>query len=569
MGKIVVSQKLNNSNKRGRPKQGQIWIVSKEVKEVNNILINFLNERISSCTIGRTTIYGVYMPSDNLANGAYDTEMRRLGDMMKRNSESIAIGDFNADVWRSHKYTRQQYLTNYEYRNEKAKQKCYHNDKYLSKWTADNNFACMSQLFTQKVPYTFLNMSGSYSFIDHIVASPNNAQILNVNIITTKEESEEINKATNENKNSTFSSCWDDRNLSDHRPIMLEIKVSRQKIKPMKVSKHKLNWLNPKQKEACIASLRSNLEKSSIEKDLGKINAYMSHDSITLEGQKAINELNNLLIKTENDAIKVIYPEKADRWLKSKSWYTDEMHVLTTRRKKLRFVWLETRTEAIRQELCEIRKKFRALKKASKKNLGDKLREKLREKYTTCRIAYWIELNRRKTKTQSVCINEAVLVSHFKDLFASKSSNIVNKEFDSEVKAKVNSEIERIKQKEDYKPISPLQICDIMKKLPNGKSPGPNKVKNELYKFAVSTRVVHIVAKIFEIIFSRKIMPDNMNEGLIIPIIKDVYESNEDTKNIRGITLSDTMSTIFEQLILTSFNKRSTLEQQQYGFKNK
>jgi hypothetical protein len=82
-------------------------------------------------------------------------------------------------------------------------------------------------------------------------------------------------------------------------------------------------------------------------------------------------------------------------------------------------------------------------------------------------------------------------------------------------------------------------IATIMKELPLNKSAGPAKVRPELLKYAGKSRAVYVEGKILECILNNKVMPRNMNNGQIIPIIKDQKGSTSAISNVRGITFSE------------------------------
>lgn len=58
-----------------------------------------------------------------------------------------------------------------------------------------------------------------------------------------------------------------------------------------------------------------------------------------------------------------------------------------------------------------------------------------------------------------------------------------------------------------------------------------------------------------------------MNRGLIVPIAKDAKGDLTSINNVRGITLSDVISIIFELYILEILNKKLKLDDRQYGFR--
>ena len=158
-------------------------------------------------------------------------------------------------------------------------------------------------------------------------------------------------------------------------------------------------------------------------------------------------------------------------------------------------------------------------------------------------------------------------MGHFKDLFATETKSPENTIFDKETNVKIANEKAKIKESQLRTIVEPNIIMDILKKLPLNKSPGPAGVKCELLKYSLKSRSVFVISKFLETILNNKIMPKNMNEGLIIPIAKDQKGDPTSIKNVRGITLSDVMSTIFESYILTLLNRKLTLDDRQYGFR--
>ena len=107
-----------------------------------------------------------------------------------------------------------------------------------------------------------------------------------------------------------------------------------------------------------------------------------------------------------------------------------------------------------------------------------------------------------------------------------------------------------------------------MKNLPNNKSPGVKGIRNEFYKYDFNTDLTMVISKYLHLIINSKVVPTNMNIGKIVPIIKDVKGDLSSLDNIRPITLSDTLATIFELYFLDRLNLKIKLAPEQFGFRS-
>ena len=58
----------------------------------------------------------------------------------------------------------------------------------------------------------------------------------------------------------------------------------------------------------------------------------------------------------------------------------------------------------------------------------------MRKKYVKCRVKFWREIGRRKSKSENIFIDENILKEHFMDLFATEVSAPENEEFDREIR---------------------------------------------------------------------------------------------------------------------------------------
>jgi hypothetical protein len=98
------------------------------------------------------------------------------------------------------------------------------------------------------------------------------------------------------------------------------------------------------------------------------------------------------------------------------------------------------------------------------------------------------------------------------------------------------------------------ELNDIINSLGNGKAIGFAEVSNEMWKYGCGTGLEIWVKIIFEKMIETGEMPYLFNVGKIMPITKDP-EKERNLKNLRPITISDSLANIFEITILRNVDK--------------
>ena len=103
--------------------------------------------------------------------------------------------------------------------------------------------------------------------------------------------------------------------------------------------------------------------------------------------------------------------------------------------------------------------------------------------------------------------------------------------------------------------VSATEVQDIVVKLSNGKSPGPDKLTAEHLKFCHP--IVHsILARLVTAMLVHGFLPESMLHSVIVPIIKNKNKSISDKNNYRPIALSNVCTKVLEN-VLTCFNEPS------------
>jgi hypothetical protein len=219
--------------------------------------------------------------------------------------------------------------------------------------------------------------------------------------------------------------------------------------------------------------------------------------------------------------------------------------------------------------LTGIRRDFRRARKASEKRVNKAKALVLNKAFKIHRPTYWIKLKGYASKTENVDIEGNDLMRHFKELFSpAAATDPLARDNNSKIDSTVKLEIDRIRRNSSRHYVDPYKIAIIMKNLPKNKSPGVKGIKNEFYKYVFNTDLPIILAKYLQLIINSKVAPSNFNIGKIVPIIKDARGDLSSLDNIRPITLSDTLATIFELYFLDKLNQKLDLSPEQFGFRS-
>jgi hypothetical protein len=114
--------------------------------------------------------------------------------------------------------------------------------------------------------------------------------------------------------------------------------------------------------------------------------------------------------------------------------------------------------------------------------------------------------------------------------------------------------------------INSAELSMIVKTLRNNKAIGFAEVSNEMIKHG-GEKILYFIKLILEKVFQFGKFPHFFNVGKIIPILKDSKASASDINNTRPITISDTLSNIFEKIALLEIERSQRDPNMQFGFK--
>lgn len=118
---------------------------------------------------------------------------------------------------------------------------------------------------------------------------------------------------------------------------------------------------------------------------------------------------------------------------------------------------------------------------------------------------------------------------------------------------------------------NPMEISEIIKKLPNRKSPGHDQITNSILK-KLPKKVIVFISVLFNALLKMSYFPSDWKKATII-MIKKPGKDNTDPKNYRPISLLSSVSKIFEKIVHTRLinhlNATNAIPHFQFGFKSK
>ena len=230
-------------------------------------------------------------------------------------------------------------------------------------------------------------------------------------------------------------------------------------------------------------------------------------------------------------------------------------------RKKIKFV---NPTER-KAKICAASKRLKEIVKKKKSEYFKSFHKKLRVLKSNNSKEYWNLLNKcSNPQNKESDIDLDIFRDHFKKI-SNKENDINNGETDySTLNADVGSINEDINVDFTTDEIKTL-IC----KLKNGKACGIDHIRNEFLKNCPDT-VVNLVVRLFNIVLTSGIIPEEWCIGTIIPIYKK-KGSPKSPDNYRGITLLSCVGKLFTSVInnrLTEFiNASGSMGDEQAGFR--
>ena len=93
---------------------------------------------------------------------------------------------------------------------------------------------------------------------------------------------------------------------------------------------------------------------------------------------------------------------------------------------------------------------------------------------------------------------------------------------------------------------SPEEICELVRKLPNNKAPGPDEIPNEILKIAAPL-IAQGLAKVSSQCLASGIIPQQLKKSIMIVLHKEGKKDYSLSGSYRPITLENTLVKVLEK----------------------
>ena len=133
----------------------------------------------------------------------------------------------------------------------------------------------------------------------------------------------------------------------------------------------------------------------------------------------------------------------------------------------------------------------------------------------------------------------------------------------------IEKEIVRLKANRQHKQLSinqPIKMQEIKQEIAkphNHKSPGPDKIVNEFLKYGGPV-LIGKIEELFNKIFKSETIPNQWGEAILVNIDKG-KKDKEKLENKRGISLSNSISKVFEKIIVRRVHNEICFTEAQAG----
>jgi hypothetical protein len=135
-------------------------------------------------------------------------------------------------------------------------------------------------------------------------------------------------------------------------------------------------------------------------------------------------------------------------------------------------------------------------------------------------------------------------------------------------KEKVDSFLKKHSKKIFKYKIDEQILQGMVNELKKGKSVGLRGLSNEMIKYCPSSKLIPLLARVFNFMINEQIQPDGFNVSILKPIIKNDKKPNDEISNTRPVAISDCLQNLFEKVLLYEVNKCHSEHKQQFGFKS-
>lgn len=445
----------------------------------------------------------------------------------------------------------------------------------INNWMANYNLSLANKLL--RIPCTITHTFSSkshngHSYIDHFFVSSNPVDL--VTYIKDIDASE---------------------NFSDHSPIVLNLDnrlydvCEHSKNNSKRLESNKIDHSNNSDKYKSIRLDWENSTKSdyyNLTRDEldGLSKLFLLSDIKTLKAerpdiftQNGLNDLyRNIVHVLYNSSLKTI--KLKNKKSSNKYWWDTNLTLEKKESKEQYNIWSNAGKPKDGPEYiakCAASKKYRNAifrkKEQSRNYVGEKLQNKLINTNPKNFWKYWKDCFKKVKATENVKVNELSEDSDIANYLAEEFERTCtpnNVEMHNKFKTKYLSQKQSQTNTVNQPRINVHSVNSAIERIGLNKAAGFDHITIEHIIYAHPSIVI-ILARLFEIMIFKGMVPDDFGVGVTTPIPKfKGNKNNISADDYRGITICPVISKIFEHSIIDHINQIKTCDRQ-FGFKKK
>lgn len=327
-------------------------------------------------------------------------------------------------------------------------------------------------------------------------------------------------------------------------------------------------------------------EDNTYNYNINKLNKKKFIDNLVLPQINRNCDLQKLTLELEEAiwrAIENSTPKKKQTNDKRKPFWTESLNRLKRKMKASRKSYRAAGDHALRsarlQTYRRIKQQFETeLKETKKKTWSKFIEENLQQDLWG--MPYKIIMSKIKTKSAMNTLKDdsGQFTTNWKDtieLFYQKLFPDDRIEDDNEDNTRIRNKAKEVPSNENDNPDDLLvtndQVMEALKKLKLRKAPGPDQIKNEIFRNNVDIWTPYLT-RLFNECIEQSIFPKPWKVANLVIFLKSEDKDKLNPKSYRPICLLNTISKIFEKILAIKINKkRDNLEncKLQYGFRPK
>lgn len=521
----VYFEPAMKQNKRGRGRGGIVIFAKKNLESVGY----YLNSRIGVIKISNLAIITVYMPFEikNKSSSANELEnefieciqliIMHFNELKSENYDVMLCGDFNCEP------------DNNQYRYS----------KYITDLTRKTGLVLIDKQQHNSPNYTFIT---HMKWIDRVFCDSNLAKNTLVRIVPRKETNSDHFSLVISTEVATRNEHTEKRTKKNNYIPIDILQNSEFRVKLCEAITPEITRLKTKLISAIETDYKTKI-----------------HEIIN-EFHTSMLDIANSVYKSSNRNLNREFKPR------NKVWWNECSQRAHERKQALLQIPKRNRTAIMNREIRILKKRIDKIRKTYEKNKKQNVVRKINHEKKENMVKFWRLVKRHMQHKTTVNSSIKVIKEQFEKIFNERIC------CDHRYEDSCISQLEKLLTENSANPrddikVSRMQIDLIIDNLPNGTAVGMSDVSCDLFKAYKSDQFNCFVHLLIQSFYKIGYVPPLLNISLMVPLIKDQTKSSSDPGNIRPISISECLASIFEKVTLHILDNKWPSNPKQFGFK--